>query len=383
MEKWLTITVAAYNAQKYLYRCLHSVAGCASYLDKIEVLVINDGSTDRTGEIAQQFAEKYPLSFFVIHKENGGHGSAINRGMRKAHGRYFLVLDADDWLDSEALAELVKTIGSMKDTAPDLISCHYSRVDMETGSSTPIRQEHVAYRKVYPFDELPVTDIYFALACICYRTKLLQSMDLTIQEHTFYADVEYMLLPMPYVQTVYFLDLYLYKYFVGNTQQSIYLPTMVKRYAHHNRVMHRVIDTLAADTAAGQTANGTLSGRKKAYVWQILEKLLYTHYAICLIYDPNHARGVKRAKAFDTYLKRTSAALYQRMNEAVPFLRIYRTYDFSVSKVQKAYGYRLYLKLLDGVRLMYRKACRLSVFWKQRRTDAQKSTKKQEAEKHG
>ncbi len=356
MDKWLTITVAAYNAQKYLHRCLRSIAGCGAYLDKIEVLVVNDGSTDGTEEIAQQFAKAYPRSFFVITKKNGGHGSAINKGIQKAHGRYFLVLDADDWLDSEALVELVKTIGCMKDTLPDLISCHYSRVDLETGASTPVRQEQVTFRKIYPFAELPVSDVYFALASICYRTSLLQSMQLVIQEHTYYADVEYMLLPMPYVETVYFLDLYLYKYFVGNTEQSIYLPTMVKRYAHHNRVMHRVIDTLAADTA-------NLSGRKKAYVWQILEKLLYTHYAISLVYDENHARGALRAKKFDAYLKYTSFALYERMEKTVPFLRIYRKYDFSVSRVQKAYGYRVYLKCLDFCKTMYVKICRIYGWW--------------------
>lgn len=382
MDKWLTITVPAYNAQKYLYRCLHSVAQCGTYLEKIQVLVVNDGSTDCTEKIAEQFVREHPESFSLIRKENGGHGSALNRGIQEAQGRYFLVLDADDWLDGRALEELVKTIGGMAENMPDLISCHYSRVDMVTGSSTPVRQERVAYHKTYSFEELPVSDIYFALASICYRTKLLQSIGLKMQEHTFYADVEYMLLPMPYVEDVYFLDLYLYKYFVGNTQQSIYLPTMARRYEDHNRVMHRVIDTLVAGQSNGSTDTGCrkepkgLSDAKKAYLWNILEKLLYTHYALALIYDKNHARGARRAKEFDAYLKHASFALYRRMNRSVPFLRVYRKYHFSVDKVRRAYGYQCYLKCLDKCRSICAKACWLWNRGKQARK------KKQEVGKH-
>lgn len=338
IDKLLTITVPAYNAGAYLCRCLQSVAQCP-LLQEIEVLIINDGSEDDTPQKAAVFVQKYPDTFRLINKKNGGHGSAINTGVSQASGAYFIVLDADDWLDAKALAVLLDTIKNIKKEKADLISFHYHRVHMETGVSMPVKQNGVVYQKLYQFEQLPVHDIYFALASTCYRTAMLQDMGLHLQENTYYVDVEYMLLPLPYIQTVYFLDIYLYKYFVGNTQQSIHIPTMVSRYAHHNRVMHRVINQLPLDQ---------LTGKKRTYLQTMLEKLLFTHYAISLVYHPNKKQGVQQAAAFDSYLKKASPYLYRRVPMIVPFARIYRRYHFNLRKVKRAYAYKLYLKLTDA-----------------------------------
>lgn len=104
--KILTVVVPTYNAEKYLEKNLNSLC-VEEVLSEIEVIIVNDGSTDSSINIANKYAEKYPDSYKVITKENGGHGSGINCGIKYAQGYYFKVLDADDWVDKNALKNLV------------------------------------------------------------------------------------------------------------------------------------------------------------------------------------------------------------------------------------------------------------------------------------
>ena len=109
MEKILSITIPAYNVEKYLDRCLQSFE-VPEILDKIEILIINDGSKDKTPDIAQKYCDKYPETYFLYNKENGGHGSGINYGIRYATGKYFKVVDGDDWLNTEELPAFVQML---------------------------------------------------------------------------------------------------------------------------------------------------------------------------------------------------------------------------------------------------------------------------------
>lgn len=100
IQKLLTIIVPCYNSEDYMKRCLDSLVRGG---DKVEVIVVDDGSTDTTGKIADQYATNNSSIVKVIHKENGGHGSDVNAGLEAATGRYFKVVDSDDWLISDHL----------------------------------------------------------------------------------------------------------------------------------------------------------------------------------------------------------------------------------------------------------------------------------------
>ena len=95
--KLLSIAIPCYNSQDYMENCIESllVGG-----EEVEILVIDDGSSDRTAEIADAYARKYPTIVKVIHQENGGHGEAVNSGIRNATGLYFKVVDSDDWVNN-------------------------------------------------------------------------------------------------------------------------------------------------------------------------------------------------------------------------------------------------------------------------------------------
>lgn len=98
MDKVLSIIVPVYNMEKYLHQCLSSVISNV-YKGKYEVLVINDGSTDNSLEIAKGFEFKYPEIFRVVDKSNGGYGSCFNVGLENASGKYIKMLDSDDFFN--------------------------------------------------------------------------------------------------------------------------------------------------------------------------------------------------------------------------------------------------------------------------------------------
>lgn len=98
MDKVLTVIVPVYNMEKYIRQCLESLV-IGEVLDRIEVLVVLEGSKDGSAEIAYEFVEQYPDTFRIIYKANGGHGSAINTGLMMASGEYVKILDSDDWVE--------------------------------------------------------------------------------------------------------------------------------------------------------------------------------------------------------------------------------------------------------------------------------------------
>ena len=105
--KLITFTVPCYNSAAYMDRCVETLLPAG---EEAEIILVDDGSKDDTGKIADAYAEKYPNIVKVIHQENGGHGEGVNQGIRNASGMYFKVVDSDDWLDAEALQKVMQTL---------------------------------------------------------------------------------------------------------------------------------------------------------------------------------------------------------------------------------------------------------------------------------
>ena len=146
-RKCLTLTVPCYNSESYMERCVDSLLEGG---DDVEIILVDDGSTDRTGEIADGYAAQYPDIVRVIHKENGGHGSGVNAGMALASGVYFKVVDSDDWLDAEAYHRLLAALRfwSRCENKPDLIVCNYvyDHLEEQTSENSPL-SERISRRK--------------------------------------------------------------------------------------------------------------------------------------------------------------------------------------------------------------------------------------------
>ena len=289
--KLLTICVPSYNAESTLDRCLTSL--CSHRMaQREEVLVIDDGSTDGTARLALQYEQRYPGIVRLISKPNGGHGSAINRALDEAQGRYFKNVDSDDWVEPEALAALLDRLAG-PETA-DLYSSDYDIVFPDGKTVPQYAPETVAPDRVYRFSDLDADSIYFTIHSMTIRTELLRRSPRRLQEHTFYVDCEYILFPIPFVETFVFVREPLYRYAQGSSAQSVDLQNMIRRYDQHDRVMRSVIDY----------GNETpMSPEAKRYYDAVLRRLLYTHDGLSLLHDNDRTRARARAAAFRTYLE--------------------------------------------------------------------------------
>lgn len=241
-NKVLTISIAAYQVESYLEQTLDSLL-LPEVLEDIEVLVVDDGSTDCTADIARQYQENYPETVRLIQQENGGHGAAVERGIQEAAGEYFKTIDGDDWVDQSGFLELVQYL--KMDDKIDVVSTPYDWVEHGTGrklKKITCDFEGISYQKIYPFTEVS-DQIYVNMHAMTYRTQLIQKYMPPIDHHCFYVDAEYVLLPVPYIQSIAFLEKSVYQYRLGIDGQSMNLRNMQKNCSHHEKVLARILET--------------------------------------------------------------------------------------------------------------------------------------------
>ena len=207
MKKILTVTVPSYNVEKFLENTLDSFVD-ERVLDDIEVLIVDDGSKDKTAEIGRKYEEKYPDTFRVISKENGGHGSTINRGIGEAKGKYFKVVDGDDWVDQDGFAELIQRL---KTCDADYVFTNYYEVNDVTGELNPVTFPGIRKEEQMPF-EMIANETRISMHALVLKTSILKENQIRLDEHSFYVDVEYILYPIPYVENVIYFDIFVYMY---------------------------------------------------------------------------------------------------------------------------------------------------------------------------
>ncbi|MEV7971755.1 glycosyltransferase family A protein [Cellulomonas sp. NPDC089187] len=236
----LTVVVPAYNAAAYLDRALDSLLGQGP---AVEILVVDDGSTDDTAAVAQRYVDRGQIR--LIRQPNGGHGAAINTGLAHATGRYLKVVDADDWLDRDAFARVLDTLD--RNDGVDLLVANF--VYEKAGK----RRKHVIrYGNVLPRDRVFVwrqtgrmrSRQYLMMHALIYRTALLREVELRLPEHTFYVDSLYACVPLARVRSAYYLDVDLYRYYIGRPGQSVQESVMVRRLDQQLRVNRLLQDQL-------------------------------------------------------------------------------------------------------------------------------------------
>lgn len=333
-NKILAIGIPSYNGEPYLDRCIPTFID-ERINNKIEIIIVNDGSKDNTQKIAEKYKELYPSTVKVINKENGGHGSAVNAALYSTNAKYYKVVDCDDWVDTD---ELVKLIDFLEKNDVDIVSNSYNQVNMLTGFSEKIGNYGYEFGKIYNFDDIDINDMYLSIHSTTYKTSILKENNIKLQEKTFYVDVEYQLLPIPYIKTIAFLDNCVYKYMVGNVNQSINIENFVKRYDDHNRVVHRILEFLK---------DATFTKNQKEYVYGVFEKVLYTHYSLSSVYDSNLARGKERSSSFDSYLKEINPYLYDFMAKKYHNIKILRKKNFNIRATQNS-KLRILKRFLKG-----------------------------------
>lgn len=322
MEKILTIVVPAYNAEMYIDCCLSSLC-LSDLLEKIEVIVIDDGSSDRTGQIADCYKNMYPRTVHVIHKENGGHGSGINCGIKAASGRYFKVVDADDWVDGNGFRNLVHTLENAD--ADAIVSGFYWVYDDGSGRTCNFRKKAeikepfhgVQYERTYFFDDI-ADRIYIKMHGLTIRTKLLTLHNIQTDENCYYVDTEYTLYPIPYIETIGFIRDFVYQYRIGRAGQSIDPCKMLRLQSHYDRVLSALL-SFYTHCAAGIIP---CSDQKLSYIACCIARIAASKVKI-LLYLPYGKDSKKKVIDFNRYIKQNYPFVYKaNKNWGVRLLRL-------------------------------------------------------------
>ena len=242
--KYISFAIPCYNSQDYMSRAIESILTGG---EEIEIIIVNDGSTDRTSEIAHEYRKQYPDIIRVIDKESGGHGDAVNAGLDSARGKYFKVVDSDDWVDEESLQKILELLRNLEeeDSQIDMLVSNY--VYEKVGAS---HKKCIHYRNALPQDEVFRwddmghfhLDQYILMHSVIYRTNMLKLSQLKLPKHTFYVDNIYVYYPLPHVRKIYYLDVDFYRYFIGRDDQSVNERNMIARVDQQIFVTKEMID---------------------------------------------------------------------------------------------------------------------------------------------
>lgn len=233
--KILTISIAAYNMEKYIKETLDSLVD-ERIIEELEIFIVDDGGTDHTLEIAQEYAQKYPRSFFPVHKENGGYGSTVNYSIQHATGKYFKTLDGDDWFDTEGLYQLVMLL---KATDADVITTE----TQETRRNADHRHKPTEENRTFQAKKIDDVKSLSALGNpeLTYKTEVLKKSGIKLPEHILYTDGIYMVIPFCAAETILTTDIVVYYYRIGRDGQSISKESRIKHKNEQVEVLRQLM----------------------------------------------------------------------------------------------------------------------------------------------
>jgi hypothetical protein len=308
----LSIVVPAYNAAAYLGRALDGLGA----VPHIEVIVVDDGSTDGTREVADAWAAQSPARIRVVTQENRGHGGAINTGLAAARGDYFKVLDADDWLDLRSLRVLIAHLGALHAAEVEIDAVFTDFVHERVGKSAKVARFDSVFPEGRVF-EWADTERFgrrqvLMMHAIVYRTQVLRDVGLALPEHTFYVDNLFVLQPLARLRRMSYLPVPLYRYFIGRDGQSVAPEVMVRRVDQQLRVNRLALATLPSrDDLA-----------RDAVPRQLHRAMLHHLEGVCAVTSATLVRGgtaahLQQRELFWREVRAENPWLYTRMRRSL------------------------------------------------------------------
>ena len=299
MSKLLTISIAAYNVEKYLEKLLDTIIE-SDCLEEIEVLVVNDGSKDSTLEIAEKYNKKYPQSIFLVDKENGGHGSTINKGIEQATGKYFKVIDGDDWVDAKGLNNLIQ---KLKNEDSDMIVCDYQEHYEDSGQILDKTYPMFEAGKMCNFNEVCDKVERLVFHALFFKTNILKDNSIKIDENCFYVDAEYVLYPIPYVKTMIYYDYNVYCYRLGNIGQSVSVESLQRNIKQHINVSTSLIKFY-------KQIDNSVDSNVKKFILNSVACVNNKTYETLLTF-PCKKSNKQRIQKFDLYIRENCAEVLE------------------------------------------------------------------------
>lgn len=318
MEKLLTVVIPSYNVEKYLSQTLESFVIEKEWMEKVEILIVDDGSKDNTASIGKVYEEKYPGIYRVISKENGGHGSTINRGILEGKGRYFKVVDGDDWVDSKGFKNFLEDLDKCDS---DFVITDYYEVNDKTKEKKPIVFSQIPYNKILKLEEV-IERIQIPMHALTIKTKLLQNNNIKLDEHRFYVDVEYVLYPIPYVKDVTYFQEYVYMYRLAVATQSVSMAGYQKHMQDHIDVVLNLAKYLAFYMKKEENQNA--NKERIAYMCTRIAQMARDQINIFMSY-PIKKEGIReKFIEFDKALSKVNPQVYLQTGTYSGMLRLLR-----------------------------------------------------------
>ena len=307
--KYISFAIPCYNSAAYMDRAVESILKGG---EDVEIIIVNDGSKDDTSKIAHEYEEKYPTIVRAVDKENGGHGDAVNVGLDHAEGKYFKVVDSDDWVDEEALykiLDVLKTFENEEKQVDMLLANYvYEKEGME-------HKKVIEYKNVLPQEEIfGWNDVkhfhlgqYILMHSVIYRTDFLKLCQLRLPKHTFYVDNIYVYYPLPHVRKMYYMDVDFYRYYIGREDQSVNEKVMIKRIDQQIRVNKLMVDAYLKANVSNR--------RLRAYMFSYLD-IITTISSIMLI-RANTEESLQKKKELLEYIRTENKQVYRKLRHSL------------------------------------------------------------------
>lgn len=297
-EPILSVIIPSYNVEKYLYEGVITLIN-HNLAHKMEILIINDGSKDNTAKIADNIIQKPGLNKIVkiVNKDNGGHGSTINVGIKMAKGKYIKIMDGDDTVDSKEMEKLIQYLENeevdivLNNYIEDFASLNYFNIKNIYDNLIPGLK--------YNFDDLCYKNYGFKqwgpiLACSTYKADLLKNNGIKLLEKCFYVDMQLNTFISLFCKDIKYYPLNIYRYLLGQQNQSVSRKSYAKNYKDHERVTLEIIKI--SENYAHKISNI----RKKYIEERIIIPMITTQYYICT----NYKKNGKAFREFDKKLKK-------------------------------------------------------------------------------
>jgi glycosyltransferase involved in cell wall biosynthesis len=307
--KLLSIGIPSYNSEVFMRKCIDSllVGG-----EEVEIIIVNDGSKDGTAVIADEYAAKYPTIVKAVHQENGGHGEAVNAGLRNATGLYYKVVDSDDWVNEEAYLAILKKLAELVKSG-NMVDMFISNYVYEKEGKK--RKKVMQYRTAFPINQIFTWDDvkflhvgqYILMHSVIYRTQMLKDCGLELPKHTFYVDNIYVYHPLPYVKKMYYMDVNFYRYYIGREGQSVQEKVMIGRIDQQIRVNKILID----DCDVWKIKNKKLRNYMLSYL-----EIMIAVSSILAIKSKQPENMVKKKELWQ-YLKARDVRAYKRIRRSI------------------------------------------------------------------
>ena len=304
--KLLTVAIPCYNSESYMEHCINTLLTGG---EEVEIIIVDDGSAkDRTGEIADRYAREYPTICRAIHQENGGHGEAVNTGLKNATGIFFKVVDSDDWVNEEAYVQVLDTLRRFVygGETLDMLVTNFV-YEKEGARRKKVMKYHTAFPKdkVFGWNDVKffMTGQYILMHSVIYRTGLLLQCGLELPKHTFYVDNIFVYQPLPHVKHIYYLDVNFYRYFIGRDDQSVNEKVMISRIDQQILVTKLMLGYYDVTKIKNP--------KLRHYMVRYLE-IMMTVTSILAIRSETE-ENLKKKKELWQYLKQQNFTLYMRL----------------------------------------------------------------------